>query len=65
MRMARLGAMDLPTALALLVGAALGSAAWLPAIVVCAANGAWPLLIAAAFVSVGVVHGVGIWFGGW
>jgi hypothetical protein len=66
MRMARLGAMDLPTALALLVGAALGSAAWLPAIVVCAANGAWPLLIAAAaFVPVGVVHGVGIWFGGW
>jgi hypothetical protein len=40
MRMARLGAMDLPTALALLVGAALGSAAWLTAIVVCAANGA-------------------------
>jgi hypothetical protein len=66
MRMARLGAMDLPTALALLVGAALGSAAWLTAIVVCAANGAWPLLIATAlFFPVGVVHGVGIWFGGW
>jgi len=32
--------MDLPTALALLAGAALGSAAWLPAIVACAANGA-------------------------
>ena len=66
MRMARLGAMDLPTALALLVGAALSSAAWLTAIVVCAANGARPWLIAAAaFVPVGVVHGVGIWFGGW
>jgi len=47
-------------------GAALCSAAWLTSIVVCAANGAWPLLIAtAAFVPVGVVHGVGIWFGGW
>ena len=58
MRMARLGAMDLPTALALLAGAAFGSAAWLTSTMVCAANGAWPLLIAAAaFVPVGVVHG--------
>jgi hypothetical protein len=66
MRMARLGAMDLPTALALLAGAALGSAAWLPSIVVCAANDARPLLIAVAtFVPVGVVHGIGIWCGGW
>lgn len=41
-------------------------AAWLTSIVFCAANGARPLLIAAAaFCPVGLVHGVGIWFGGW
>jgi hypothetical protein len=35
-------------------------------IVFCAANGARPLLIAAAaFFPVGIVHGIGIWFGGW
>jgi len=35
-------------------------------IVFCAANGARPLLItAAAFFPVGIVHGVGVWFGGW
>jgi len=57
--------MDLPTALALLAGAALCSAAWLTSIVFCAANGARPLLIAvASFFLVGVVHDVGIWFGG-
>jgi hypothetical protein len=66
MQMARLGAMDLPTALALLAGAAVCYAAWLTSIVFCAANGARPLLIAAAsFFPVGIVHGVGIWFGGW
>ena len=61
MRMARLGAMDLSTALALLLGAAVCYAAWLTSIVFCAANGARPLLIAAAaFFPVGIVHGIGI-----
>jgi hypothetical protein len=66
MRMARLGAIDLPTVLAFLVGASLCYAAWLTSIVFCAVNGARPLLIAAAaFFPVGIVHGVGVWFGGW
>ena len=39
---------------------------WLTSIVFCAANGLRPLLIVAAvFFPVGVVHGVGVWFGGW
>jgi hypothetical protein len=66
MRMTRLGAMDLPTALALLISAAFCYAAWLTSIVFCAVNGARPLLIAAAtFFPVGIVHGIGVWFGGW
>ncbi len=66
MRMAQPDAMDFPTALALLTAAAVGYAAWLTSIVFCAAHGARPLLIAAAgFFPVGIVHGVGIWFGGW
>jgi hypothetical protein len=66
MQMARLGAMDLSTALALLVGAGFCYAAWLTSIVFCAAHGTRPLLVAsAAFFPVGIVHGVGIWFGGW
>ena len=62
----RLGAMDLSTALTFLLGAAVCYAAWLTSIVFCAVNGTRPLLIAAAaFFPVGIVHGVGIWFGGW
>ncbi len=65
MRMATLGAMDLPIVL-LCLGVALCYAAWLTSIVFCAAYGAWPFLIAAAtFFPVGIVHGIGIWFGGW
>ena len=52
--------------------AALGStilfiyAAWLTSVVFSAAHGHRPLLIAAAALfPVGVVHGVGVWFGGW
>jgi hypothetical protein len=48
MQIAGLGAMDLPTALALLIGAAVCYAAWLTSIVFCAAHGARPLLIASA-----------------
>jgi hypothetical protein len=66
MQMARLGAMDLSTALPLLAGVGFCYAAWLTSIVFSAAHGARPLLIAAAaFFPVGIVHGVGIWFGGW
>jgi hypothetical protein len=58
--------MDLSTALTFLLGAAVCYAAWLTSIVFCAVNGTRPLLIAAAaFFPVGIVHGVGIWFGGW
>lgn len=41
-------------------------AAWLTSIVFCSANDQRALLIAAAtFFPIGVVHGVGVWFGGW
>jgi hypothetical protein len=59
-------ATDLPTVLALVVGTAVCHVAWLTSIVFCAAHCTRPLLIAAAsFFPVGIVHGVGIWFGGW
>jgi hypothetical protein len=62
----RLGVMDLSTALTFILGAAICYAAWLTAIVFCAANGARPLLIAfATLFPVGIVHGIGIWFSGW
>ena len=62
----RLGAMDLSTALTFLLGASICYAAWLTSIVFCAVNGVRPLLIAGAvFFPVGIVHGIGIWFGGW
>jgi len=41
-------------------------AAWLTSIVFCASNDCRPLLIAAAlFFPVGIVHGIGVWLGGW
>ena len=40
--------------------------AWLTSIVFCSANGQRPLLITSAlFFPVGVVHGIGVWLGGW
>lgn len=66
MRVTRLGAMDLPTMLLFLLIAAFCYSAWLTSIVFCAAGGLRPLLIAsAAFFPIGIVHGVGIWLGGW
>lgn len=60
------GAMDLKSLLAILGAGLFGYAAWLTSIAFCAANGLHPLLAAAAlFFPVGVVHGVGVWFGGW
>ena len=41
-------------------------AAWLTHVVVCLKAGLWGFLIAGAiFFPVGIVHGVGIWFGVW
>jgi hypothetical protein len=66
MRCASKGAMDLQTAATLLAGGLFIYAAWLTSIVFCAANDRFPLLIAGAvFFPVGVVHGIGVWFGGW
>jgi hypothetical protein len=60
------GAIDLPSLLTLLAGGLFMYSAWLTSIVFCASNDKFPLLIAAAsFFPVGVVHGVGVWFGGW
>ena len=65
MRMVKLGAIDLPTAL-LYLGSALCYAAWLTSIVFCATHDAWLLLlIAIALFPIGIVHGIGVWFGGW
>jgi len=58
--------MDLRTMVALITAGLFAYAAWLTSIVFCAANHMRPLMIAsAAFAPVGVVHGVGVWFGGW
>jgi hypothetical protein len=66
MRRSRFGAMDLQPAPACLLSAATCYAAWLTSIVFCAVHGSRPLLIADAnFFPVGVIHGIGVWFGGW
>ncbi len=60
------GAMDPRTLLTLAVAFGFTYAAWLTSIVFCSANGMRPLLVASAlFFPVGVVHGIGVWFGGW
>jgi hypothetical protein len=60
------GGIDSWTALSLLLLMTFCYSAWLTSIVFCAANGCRPLLIASAtFFPVGIVHGVGVWFGGW
>jgi hypothetical protein len=62
----RCGGIGLPTATAMLLAAAFCYSAWLTSIVFCAAEGLRTLLIASAiFFPVGVVHGIGVWFGGW
>jgi hypothetical protein len=62
----RSGAMDLGTMLTLVASSLFIYASWLTSIVFCAANGLRPLMIAAAvFFPIGVVHGIGVWFGGW
>lgn len=65
-RVRRDGSIDLQTLFCLAASFLLVYAAWLTSIVFCASNGVRALLIAdAAFFPVGVVHGIGLWFGGW
>jgi hypothetical protein len=60
------GPMDVWTAAGIVLVLLVGYSAWLTSIVFCASNGHRPLLIAgAAFFPVGIVHGLGIWCGGW
>ncbi|MDP1873671.1 hypothetical protein [Phenylobacterium sp.] len=41
-------------------------AAWLTHVIVCIKTGSWLFLIAGAIAApVGVIHGVGVWFGAW
>lgn len=41
-------------------------AAWLTHVVVCLKAGLWGFLIAGAiFFPIGIVHGIGVWFGLW
>jgi hypothetical protein len=66
LRVRRDGPMDWQTALCFVVPILFAYSAWLTSVVFCASNGPRPLLIAdAAFFPVGVVHGIGLWFGGW
>jgi len=58
--------MDFNTAMLLMLIGLFVYSAWLTSIIFCSANDHRPLLIAsAAFFPIGVVHGVGVWFGGW
>jgi hypothetical protein len=60
------GPMDIRTAASIALILFACYSAWLTSIIFCATNGHRPLMIAGAtFFPVGVVHGVGIWFGGW
>lgn len=60
------GPMDLTTAGTIVLILLTCYSAWLTSIVFCATNGHRRLMIAGAtFFPVGIVHGVGIWFGGW
>ncbi len=60
------GAMDSPTLVTLMAAGLFAYSAWLTSIVFCAVNDKYPLLIvSASFFPVGVVHGIGVWFGGW
>lgn len=60
------GPMTVRTLAVLMTVVLFSYSAWLTSIVFCASNGMLPLLIAGAiFFPVGIVHGVGVWFGGW
>jgi hypothetical protein len=62
----RTAPMDMSTAAVIVLAGMFIYSAWLTSIVFCSAHDERPLLIAgAAFFPVGVVHGIGVWFGGW
>ena len=62
----RTAPMDIATAAVILLAGLFTYSAWLTSIVFCSAHDERPLLIAAAaFFPVGVVRGIGVWFGGW
>jgi hypothetical protein len=62
----RVRAMDFNTLFMLTATWLFVYSAWLTSIVFCSAHGQRPLLIAgAAFFPIGVVHGIGVWLGGW
>jgi hypothetical protein len=66
MTLRRSGPMDFSTAAVLLLTALFTYSAWITSIIFCASNNLRSLMIAAAtFFPVGIVHGIGIWFGGW
>jgi hypothetical protein len=57
--------MDMSTAAVFLLAVMCTHSAWLTSIVFCSAHDERHLLIAAAsFIPIGVVHGIGVWFGG-
>jgi hypothetical protein len=59
------GPVGLTTAATIILVLAFACFAWLASIVFCVSNGMRPLLIAeATFSPTGVIHGVGVWFGG-
>jgi hypothetical protein len=62
----RTGPMNLCTFAGIMLTGLFTYSAGLTSFVFCTANNARPLLIAAAaFFPVGVVRGIGVWFGGW
>jgi len=62
----RTAPMDLSTASLIVLTGLFTYSAWLTSIVFCSAHDERGLLIAAAaFFPVGIVHGIGVWFGGW
>lgn len=41
-------------------------AAWLTHVIVCIKAGLWVFLLAGAiFAPIGIIHGIGVWFGAW
>jgi hypothetical protein len=63
----RTGPMDMSTAAIIMLTGMCTYTAWLTSMAFCSAHDKRPLLIAAAavFFPIGVVHGVGVWGGGW
>lgn len=58
--------MNAKTIIAFALGLPIAYSAWLTSLVFCSANDHRPLLIAdAVFWPIGIVHGLGLWLGGW